>query len=139
PIDPQRGVVSSLAFAAAVLKRGRNLVWYPEGQRSPTGALQPFKPGVGLLLGHFRVPVVPVFLQGTYEALPTGQLLPRPGPITVVFGQPLDAGDLEREGEGDQPAERIAHALHDRVAELGRTGRSGRRKDTSAPLAPVGG
>src|SRR5262249_50051309 len=40
PIDPQRGAMSSLAFGALVLKRGQDLIWFPEGQRSPTGKLQ---------------------------------------------------------------------------------------------------
>ncbi|MCI0457744.1 MAG: 1-acyl-sn-glycerol-3-phosphate acyltransferase, partial [Gemmataceae bacterium] len=118
PIDPQRGVVSSLAFGAAVLKRGRCLVWYPEGRRSPTGALQPFKPGIGMLLERFPVPVVPVFLRGTHEALPPGKILPQRKQITVVFGPPLHGRDLEQQGEGAQPHDRIADALHDQVAEL---------------------
>jgi long-chain acyl-CoA synthetase len=118
PIDPEHGAASSLALGAAVLKRGRNLVWYPEGQRSPTGMLQPFKPGVGMLLEHFHVPVVPVFLQGTHEALPPGNLLPHRKHITVVFGEPLQPEELEREGHGEKPPERIANALHDHVEEL---------------------
>jgi hypothetical protein len=40
--------------------------------------------------------------------------------ITMVFGQPLSMADLERQGQGKQPHERIAQALHDQVAELGR-------------------
>ncbi len=119
PIDPERAGLSSLAFGAAVLKRQKNLVWFPEGQRSPTGQLQPFKPGIGMLLNHFRVPVVPVLIRGTYEAMPLGKALPRPKKVTVVFGRPLDAGELERQGKGDQPQDRIVRALRDRVAELG--------------------
>ena len=65
PIEQGRAALSSLAFGAAVLKRKKNLIWFPEGGFSPTGALQPFKPGIGLLLEHYPVPVVPVFLHGT--------------------------------------------------------------------------
>ncbi len=119
PIDAERAGVSSLAFGAAVLERGKNLAWFPEGQRSPDGRLQKFRPGIGMLLSHFRVPVVPVFVHGTREAMPPGKTLPRPGKVTVVFGKPLKAGDLERQGEGDQPQDRLVHALRDRVAELG--------------------
>ena len=54
PIDPDRAVVSSLALGAAVLKRGHNLIWFPEGERSPTGRLQEFRAGLGLLLDHAR-------------------------------------------------------------------------------------
>ncbi|MBD0356145.1 MAG: 1-acyl-sn-glycerol-3-phosphate acyltransferase, partial [Rubrobacter sp.] len=106
------------ACGAAVLKRGKNLVWVPEGERSSTGKLQPFKPGVGLLLDHFRVPVIPVFIRGTRGAMPRGTALIRPGKITIVFGKPLDIEKLEQQGEDGQ-GDRITRALHDRVAELG--------------------
>ena len=42
PIDPSRAGLSNLAFRAAVLRRGQNLVWFAEGERSPTGSLQRF-------------------------------------------------------------------------------------------------
>jgi long-chain acyl-CoA synthetase len=119
PIDPERAGVSSLAFGAAVLGRGKNLVWFPEGERSPDGKLQPFKPGIGMLLNHFRVPVVPVSIRGTYEAMPRGKALVRPAKITVVFGQPLDVQDLvEHQGEDGQPRDQILEVLRARVAEL---------------------
>lgn len=120
PIDSDRTVASSLAFSAAVLKRGYTLVWFPEGMRSASGQLQPFKPGIGLLLEHYRVPVVPVFIHGTYQALPMGKFWPRFSQITITFGQPLNPDTLEQQGQGEHPYERIAQALHERVAELGR-------------------
>jgi long-chain acyl-CoA synthetase len=119
PIDPERAGVSSLAFGAAILAREKNLVWFPEGERSPNGKLQPFKPGIGMLLNHFRVPVVPVSIRGTYEAMPRGKAFVRPAKITVVFGQPLDVQDLvEHQGDDGQPRDLILHALRERVAEL---------------------
>jgi long-chain acyl-CoA synthetase len=77
PIDTERGAASSLAFGAAVLKRRMALVWFPEGARSEDGSLQPFKPGVGLLLEHYPVPVVPVIIRGVYAAWPRRRWLPR--------------------------------------------------------------
>jgi long-chain acyl-CoA synthetase len=122
PIDAERAAVSSLAFGAAVLRRGRSLVWFPEGQRSLSGELQPFKAGIGRLLERFPVPVVPAYIEGTREAMPPGRILPRPRPVKVTFGRPLRGAGLEQEGQGDRPAERIAAALHEHVAELGRKG-----------------
>lgn len=101
-----------------MLDQGKNLVWFPEGEPSRTGELQQFRPGVGLLLKRFRVPVVPVFIHGTREAMPRGQALPRPAMITVTFGAPLDPDDLEKQGEGEAPEDRISSALRERVAEL---------------------
>jgi long-chain acyl-CoA synthetase len=118
PVDPGRAGLSSLAFGAAVLKRRKNLVWFPEGERSPTGRLQPFKPGVGMLLDYYRVPVIPVFIRGTYEAMPRGKVLRRLEQVTIIFGEPLDPHDFERQGRGARSQDSIARALRDRVAEL---------------------
>jgi long-chain acyl-CoA synthetase len=119
PIDPEKGVFSSLAFAAAVIKQGKNLVWFPEGTRSPNGKLLPFKPGIGILLERFQVRVVPVFIHGTYEAMPVGRLRIRRAPVKIAFGHPLDTKDLEKEGMGDEAKDRIVAALHNRIIELG--------------------
>jgi long-chain acyl-CoA synthetase len=120
PIDSHRAVFSSLAFGAAVLKRQEKLVWFPEGHRSHTGELQPFRPGIGVLLNRFPVPVVPVFIRGTHEAMPPGKAWPRPKKLAITFGKPLDARELEPRGEGEQPQDRIVQALYEHVAELGR-------------------
>src|SRR5215203_3268930 len=120
PIDSHRAVFSSLAFGAAVLKRQEKLVWFPEGHRSHTGELQPFRPGIGVLLDRFPVPVVPVFIRGTHEAMPPGKAWPRPKKLAITFGKPLDARELEQRGEGEQPQDRIVQALYEHVAELGR-------------------
>ena len=116
PVDPGRAGLSSLAFGAAVLRRGQNLVWFAEGERSPTGSLQPFKSGVGLLLSHYPVPVVPVFIRGTYEAMPRGRFLRRLEQVTVAFGEPLDPRSLDGTASSQ---EQVVEAVHERVAELG--------------------
>lgn len=124
PVESDRAGTSSLAFGTAALGRGKNLIWFPEGQRSPMGDLQPFKPGIGMLLDHSWVPVVPVSIRGTREAMPMGKALPRPAKITVVFGEPLDPRELERQGEGEEPQDRITDALRASVAELGKRSRA---------------
>jgi long-chain acyl-CoA synthetase len=116
PIDPERAVGSSLAFGGAVLARGLILVWFPEGQRSETGKLQAFKPGLGMLLDRFRVPVLPVTIGGAYEALPRHRRLPRLFPIRVTIHPPVDPQVLEEEGQGKDGAERIMSGLQQRMA-----------------------
>jgi long-chain acyl-CoA synthetase len=121
PIDPDRAVASSLAFGAVVLREKHNLVWFPEGGLSKTGELMPLRPGIGMLLEHYRMPVVPVSVQGTRDALPPGHGVPRPGGVIhVTFGEPLDPHDLEKKGKGKKPSERITSALHDEMARLQR-------------------
>ena len=118
PIDAHGAIFSSLAFGAIVLKHQRSLVWFPEGRRSHTGELLTLRPGIGKLLNRYRVPVVPVSISGTKEAMPPGKAWPRFKKITVVFSKPLDPRELEQQGEGEQPEDRIVQALFEHMAEL---------------------
>ena len=115
PIDPRRGVRTSLALAASVLERERGLIWFPEGERSKSGELLAFRPGIGMLLERFEVPVIPVVIDGTHKALPPGKLIPSPGSLNIRFGEPLDPGVLAENGEGDSDSARIVDALHEKV------------------------
>jgi len=118
PVDPDREPARALALGTAVLRQGRRLVWFPEGRLSPTGEINPFLPGVGLLLQETSARAVPVRLLGTFEALPRHRRWPRPGRLRVVFGAAATTAELAAGVEGrDQPA-RIAQGLHDRVAAL---------------------
>ena len=84
---------------------------YPEGTRSTTGALLPFKLGVGLLAAELHVPVVPVAVFGGPAVLPKGSFLPRPGPLRVRFGAPMQVA------AGSAPTT-LTLELRDRVATL---------------------
>jgi long-chain acyl-CoA synthetase len=121
PIDPRHAASSSLAFGAAVLKRGHNLVWFPEGERSADGRLGEFKPGLGLLLKHHPATVVPTLIQGAYESMPRGRRWPLCRRITITFGPPVETRELLVAGEGSEQ-DRISRALHRRVAELAAAG-----------------
>jgi long-chain acyl-CoA synthetase len=118
PIDPQRAARTSLALGAAVLLRECGLIWFPEGQRSQSGELRPFRPGIGLLLEHFPVPVVPVSIRGAHEAMPPGRRVPRLRRLTVRFGEVLDPRQLAEQGQGDNGAARIVDALERHVRGL---------------------
>lgn len=94
PIDPRRATASSLAFGALVLQRGENLVWFPEGERSLSGRLLAFRPGVGMLLARRQVPAVPVAIRGAYQVLPRGRNWPRWHRLAIEFGPPLTPEQL---------------------------------------------
>lgn len=118
PIDPRQGAAASLAFGAAILRRENALVWFPEGARSEDGTLQPFMPGIGMLLEHCPVPVVPVVISGAYEAWPRQRALPRLAPITVTIHPPVDPKLLDERGSGKTAPQRIADALHQHLTDL---------------------
>jgi long-chain acyl-CoA synthetase len=115
PIDSERGAISSLAFVAAVLKRQQNLVLFPEGERSEDGELLRFKPGLGLLLKHVNVPIVPVIISGTYKAWPVRQKLPRLRPLRVAFGTPIAAKELRNEDVHNMTPDEMMMSLHQQM------------------------
>jgi long-chain acyl-CoA synthetase len=110
--------MKNLALALAALQRGKNLVWFAEGHLVPSDEMLPFLEGIGLVLERHPVPVVPVYIQGTREAMPIEAAIPKPGRITVTFGPPCDPHDLALEGEGDIFATRLVRALQARVMAL---------------------
>lgn len=120
PIDPERAASSSLAFAATVLKKGNNLIMFPEGERSTTGKLLELKPGVGLLAAYFdHVAIVPVWIAGSFEAWPRDRALPQLHRISIAFGTPLDPRRIiESRGQRD-PASAITASLAEALASLG--------------------
>jgi len=93
PIDRHaqpKSLRRSLAMCAEFLQSTRgNLILYPEGTRSPDGEIRPFKKGAGLFAVDLGVPVVPAHIAGAHEILAKGKLVPRRGPVTVRFGEPL--------------------------------------------------
>jgi long-chain acyl-CoA synthetase len=119
PLDPDRAAAAGIALGSAVLARGHALVWFAEGALSPDGSLQRFQPGVGALVDQHPVPVIPVLIAGTEVAFPPGKRLPRPGRITVRFGQPIELPAAAAGISGRQRDQQIADTIHARVAALG--------------------
>ncbi len=81
---------TSLQKMAEVLKRGKNIIIFPEGTRTHTGKLGDFKKTFAILSRELNVPVVPVAIEGAYEALPRGTHFPKPfKKINVKFLKPV--------------------------------------------------
>jgi long-chain acyl-CoA synthetase len=76
-MNPKEGFLGSLQKLAAGLKRGNNLMIFPEGTRSRDGALGPFKDSYAILARELDVPVVPVVIDGAHAVLPAGSRFPR--------------------------------------------------------------
>jgi long-chain acyl-CoA synthetase len=117
PIDPIHGARTGLALSAQVLCRDRILVWFPEGSLTKDGTLQPFLPGIGSLVLHTPVPIVPVRIKGTLGAWLPEHRLPRPRRVTVCFGPPLDPGRWTALGDESQE-ESIAAEVKTAVSAL---------------------
>ena len=92
-IPVRRGVRSGseAALRAGVeqLKLGNLLGIFPEGTRSPDGRLYRGKTGVARMAMEARVPVIPVAILGTFEAMPYDRKIPKGGRVEIRFGKPL--------------------------------------------------
>jgi 1-acyl-sn-glycerol-3-phosphate acyltransferase len=88
-IDLEADFFVALREAAKVLRAGKSVYINPEGKRSLTGEILSFHAGVGVLAVESGVPIIPVCINGTLAALPPGKILPRPKPITVTIGEPI--------------------------------------------------
>ncbi len=87
PIDRDKPDPSSLKTTIRLLKNGGRVLMFPEGTRSFDDCLQPAEPGAGLFIAKAAVPVLPVRIHGTFEALSRHHKLPRPAHITLVVGE----------------------------------------------------
>lgn len=103
PIRRGGGSASEAALDTAVtaLREGKLIGIFPEGTRSPDGRLYRGKSGVARMALEAGVPVVPVGITGTFEAMPYNRKVPRPHPVVVRFGAPLSF-DRYREMPGDR-------------------------------------
>jgi 1-acyl-sn-glycerol-3-phosphate acyltransferase len=71
------------------LRQGRPLILYPEGERSIDGIPRIFKKGAAILSIHMQVPIVPVAIEGFYEAWPRNKPFHGFTPLRIVFGDPI--------------------------------------------------
>lgn len=90
-----------IACREFVSKGQRSIIIYPEGTRSKTGEIQPFKRGLAIVSVELGIPVVPAYIEGTFKAMPKGRNLVKPGKINITIGEPVYPGDYLSEGEGD--------------------------------------
>jgi 1-acyl-sn-glycerol-3-phosphate acyltransferase len=97
----------------ALLERKVPLLIFPEGSRSKSGEMGPFKPGAAALAITTGTPCLPIAIVGASEAMPRGVNWPLPGryPVTIVFGAPM----LPQQGE---TAEQFSKRLSGEVRRL---------------------
>ncbi|HEX8908643.1 MAG TPA: 1-acyl-sn-glycerol-3-phosphate acyltransferase, partial [Anaeromyxobacteraceae bacterium] len=130
PMERAGSVRQSLRAAVEALRQGLNLLIFPEGTRSRDGQLARFKPTAGYLALQCGVDALPLFIRGTHQALPPGQLLPRAADLEVIIGQPIAVEELRRRtahlprGDAHKEATRI---MEEAVRALGGL----------APIAPA--
>jgi 1-acyl-sn-glycerol-3-phosphate acyltransferase len=103
--------------AAEALREGNSFLIFPEGTRSRTGQLLPFKKGGFIMAIKGQAPVVPVAITGAREAMRKGSYVIQPVTVNVRFGTPVESEGITLEGR-----DRLAAAVRERIEELLREG-----------------
>ena len=85
----RRAAMRSLRRAGERVRAGSNILAYPEGTRSKTGHILPFKKGPFALAMEARVPIIPVAIEGTMRVMKPGSLAPYGGTARLKLGRPI--------------------------------------------------
>ncbi len=89
PIDRDRGALAGIRTTLKLLKENEAVLVFPEGSRTYDGRIQPMLPGFCLLARRSGATLVPVGIDGAFQALPRGAALPRLAEVSLVFGPPI--------------------------------------------------
>ena len=119
--DRKGGLRQAIRQAGDILDRGKTVLIFPEGTRSPDGKIHEFKPVIGHLALAHGTDILPIHLGGTREALPKGGKIPVKREITARIGLPLEVAELRRLTHGMKPtvaSRKIAELAHLAVCTL---------------------
>jgi long-chain acyl-CoA synthetase len=88
---PQReaGARQTLKYIGELTGQGWSILIFPEGMRSPTGQLKPFRGGIGMIGSRLDIPIIPVRIDDVDRLMPMGSSFVKPGRVRVTFGAPL--------------------------------------------------
>jgi 1-acyl-sn-glycerol-3-phosphate acyltransferase len=117
PLDrknPRKGL-RSIRQAANLLNKGMSIVVFPEGTRSRDGKVGEFKSTLFVLPIRTETPVVPILIEGTYEALPRGSVLLKRRPIKITFLDPVPPdllSEKDRALYADKVRQRLIGSCH---------------------------
>ena len=115
PIDREGSGFGGVKETLRQLKQGELVLMFPEGTRTLDGEVRALKPGFCAIAKRCGLPLVPLALDGPFEAWPRHRLIPRPAVIHVQFGAPLTPEEITAMTDEELVAEverriRICHA-----------------------------
>jgi len=117
PLSREKGDVAAIKTAIRLLRDGNCVALFPEGTRTTTGELQQAKGGIGFLINKAAVPVVPVYINGSFQAWPKGAEKIKSHPVSVHFGKPISPEELiVHDDRGKPDFDAIAALVMNRIA-----------------------
>ena len=126
--------IEAVRAARSVVEQGLNMTIYIEGKRSFDGKLLPFKKGPFYLAMECGVPVIPMTITGTHDAMPKGRFAIKPHRVKVIFHAPIEPKDF---GSRDCLMEKVRAAIDSGLPEEYRQAApvpaEGRREEQGGP------
>ncbi len=107
----RESAIQAINRATARLEPGEGMMFFPEGTRSKNGQLLPFKMGAFKTAVKQQMPVLPISVKGTYQLMPSGSILPKPGRVSIHIHPAITA-----EGNDKAAAEQIAGKARKSIA-----------------------
>ena len=112
PVQRDHADIKAIRLIINRLKAGRAVTMFPEGTRSRSGQLKPFKKGAFKMAQDLQLPVLPVTLTGTFEILPPGTARLRPGQHAQITLHPA----ISPLGHSEAELVRLMHQSHTAIA-----------------------
>jgi 1-acyl-sn-glycerol-3-phosphate acyltransferase len=110
--------LSAVKESLRVLAKGGALGIFPEGTRTKDRKLKRAKSGVGMLVYKAKVPVVPAYIEGSFDALPRRVRTFKRHPVKIYIGRPIDFKKERAAQQGAETYQRISDGIMRRIAEL---------------------
>lgn len=99
PIKQGQADISAMKTIIEFLKQGKAICLFPEGKRTEDGRISEIKPGFSLMSRRSGAPVLPMVIDGMFEAWPRTQKYPKPGRVGVMYGTPFTAEQIKILGD----------------------------------------
>jgi 1-acyl-sn-glycerol-3-phosphate acyltransferase len=116
PVEREGFGVGGIRETLRRLKRGEMVLLFPEGTRCNDGHIQPFKQGFSAIARRSRAALVPVGVDGAYDAWPRSERLPQFQQVRVVVGEPLSP-ELVQSLDDEQLLEELRRRIIDCIAQ----------------------
>lgn len=118
PLHGNAQDIDSIRLICQLLNEGKQVVIFPEGERSHSGELQTIKSGIAMIALRTQSPIIPVYISGTYEAWPRHSRRPMFGTtIACVFGKPIHPNEIH-EGQKKKMQELLTQKLQSKLEDL---------------------
>jgi 1-acyl-sn-glycerol-3-phosphate acyltransferase len=119
PVDQDNPDASTMKRCIEVLKQDHALLIFPEGARTHSGKTEAFEPGTMLVIKRARPTIIPVALEGAYDAWPRSRKLPKLfGRIACIYGEPIETDDLLKDRKPKEALEYLQNRVETLRLEL---------------------